>query len=119
MNTEIKNRWVKALRSGEYEQGKDRLCSMDKKFCCLGVLVDLYVKETGATWAIQEDDSGVDCYSMGCNWGSLPDEVIDWSGLADQDPQVRELDSGRTLSALNDSFDRSFEEIAVLIENQL
>jgi hypothetical protein len=40
MDTKIKAEWVKALRSGEYEQGRGKLQS-DGKFCCLGVLCEL------------------------------------------------------------------------------
>lgn len=32
--------WVKALRSGNYEQGQEYLCR-DGKFCCLGVLCEI------------------------------------------------------------------------------
>jgi hypothetical protein len=41
MNPEVKARWVAALRSGEYKQGKGAL-RLNNKFCCLGVLCDLY-----------------------------------------------------------------------------
>ena len=45
MNKTLKKRWVKALRSGEYQQGKNVLCrttrSGNDKFCCLGVLIDV------------------------------------------------------------------------------
>lgn len=38
---ELFEKWVSALRSGKYEQGKSRLrCGC--KFCCLGVACDLY-----------------------------------------------------------------------------
>ena len=37
MNEQIKKKWVKALRSGEYEQTKDAL-HLDGGYCCLGVL---------------------------------------------------------------------------------
>ena len=33
----FKKQWLKALRSGKYQQGKDNLRSTDNKFCCLGV----------------------------------------------------------------------------------
>jgi len=41
-------KWVEALRSGEYEQGKGILCmddeiSGDWKYCCLGVACDIFV----------------------------------------------------------------------------
>lgn len=46
MNEEWKDKWVKALRSGEYQQGKELLCDDKNNFCCLGVLTDLVIKET-------------------------------------------------------------------------
>jgi hypothetical protein len=52
MRKSIKNKWVKALRSGKYKQGTGQLHSENeegKSFCCLGVLatiVDPYQK----TW---------------------------------------------------------------------
>ncbi len=44
--------WVKALRSGEYEQGKDALCREyefggECEYCCLGVACDIL---TEADW---------------------------------------------------------------------
>jgi len=39
MNKRIGTAWVKALRSGRYEQGHNSLVSKDgKRYCCLGVL---------------------------------------------------------------------------------
>lgn len=40
MNPEIKEKWLKALRSGKYQQGKNYLY-IDGCYCCLGVLCDL------------------------------------------------------------------------------
>lgn len=37
MNPKLKKKWVKALMSGEYEQGDSALFS-GGKYCCLGVL---------------------------------------------------------------------------------
>lgn len=37
MNPEIKRKWVKALLSGKYKQGRFNLKSSGR-FCCLGVL---------------------------------------------------------------------------------
>lgn len=49
MNPEIKAKWVAALRSGDYEQGRGYLHRGG--FCCLGVACDLFIKETGrACW---------------------------------------------------------------------
>lgn len=40
MKAKLKAKWVEALRSGKYEQGKYYL-SDGGKFCCLGVLCDV------------------------------------------------------------------------------
>ncbi len=45
MKADIAIMWVDALESGEYEQGIGKLQPEPGKFCCLGVLTDLYVKE--------------------------------------------------------------------------
>ena len=37
MDAQTKDKWIKALRSGEYEQG-DSFFEKDGRFCCLGVL---------------------------------------------------------------------------------
>lgn len=41
MDEKLQAKWVKALRSGKYKQGKGILRSADNKFCCLGVLLDV------------------------------------------------------------------------------
>lgn len=33
--------WATALESGEYEQGRTMLCSVDHRYCCLGVLCEI------------------------------------------------------------------------------
>lgn len=35
-------KWIKALRSGKYEQGEGALRDSYDKFCCLGVACDIY-----------------------------------------------------------------------------
>lgn len=40
MNPELKAKWLEALRSGRYQQGKTCLRAGDA-FCCLGVLCDV------------------------------------------------------------------------------
>jgi hypothetical protein len=45
MDQELKAKWVKALRSGEYEQGASVLRD-GKYYCCLGVLAEC----AGAKW---------------------------------------------------------------------
>ena len=50
MNPEIKERWVKALKSGDYKQGAEVLARRDPVegetfYCCLGVLCDIAAGE--------------------------------------------------------------------------
>lgn len=41
MNKEWKEKWIKALCSGKYKQGRGQLRREDE-FCCLGVFCDIY-----------------------------------------------------------------------------
>lgn len=45
MRPDVKAKWITALRSGEYRQGRGSLREHDA-YCCLGVLCDLHAKET-------------------------------------------------------------------------
>ncbi len=114
MNNEVKFLWVSKLRSKEYRQGTGRLKTGDK-FCCLGVLCDLYVKKTGIEWNATS--------TLWSTFGALPDEVSMWAGLGDiHDPCVDVKDGAQTvrraLSEMNDQ-GSTFAEIADLIEAQL
>ena len=40
LTSKMKKKWVAALRSGEYKQGKAALCN-NGRYCCLGVLQDV------------------------------------------------------------------------------
>jgi hypothetical protein len=52
MDENIKEKWVNALRSGEYKQGRARLQCHDE-YCCLGVLVDVAAPERWADHSAQ------------------------------------------------------------------
>lgn len=41
MSISLVKRWIKALRSGKYKQGKKALRTSNNEFCCLGVLCDV------------------------------------------------------------------------------
>lgn len=92
MDAQLKAKWIEALRSGEYEQGK-HLFEADGAFCCLGVLCKVMgiptVDNNGAgSWSAVED--------------VLPDRYKTASALA----------------TMNDSH-TSFSEIADYIEKNL
>lgn len=107
MIPEIKAKWLEALRSGEYKQGRVRLRTGESKFCCLGVLTDLYIKETPAPkWGEGELNPSC-CY--------LPNEVMKWADLRSVNPSDAE---GMFLSDHNDE-GLDFQTIADIIEKEI
>lgn len=58
MNQELKDRWVTALLSDKYTQGRGRLQTNDNKFCCLGVLCDILQPEGWIEEPSDEDEDG-------------------------------------------------------------
>lgn len=121
MKPEIKARWVTALRSGSFKQGKDQLRAEDlggtPYYCCLGVLCDIYLQDNKMPWP--EAYATLDFPDEEL----LPTEVMDWAGLNENNPHV-EIDGindspSRTLSTLNDDLELSFDRIADAIEASL
>lgn len=113
MNQEIKQRWVEALRSNQYQQTKGFLHD-DIGFCCLGVLCDLAVQD-GVIEETSVNDGDYFCYDTESTL--LPYEVVEWARLSSKDPKV--VNNGETtLSTLNDN-GNSFISIAEVIDHQL
>ena len=112
MNPEIKSKWIEALRSGNYKQGVNALRSKDDRYCCLGVLCDLYLKQKGGWWS---PDS---VYTIHGEGGALPSAVITWAGLTNKNPLLQP-NTKLTAIGANDRERRSFAEIADLIEQNL
>lgn len=115
MKPEIKQRWVAALRSGEYEQGNDFLKTAGGQFCCLGVLCDLHSKETGTPWT--ENIYAPPFYLDERSY--LPPEVMEWAGLNQSNPVIRTPDEGSLSLASRNDGGSTFQEIANLIEKEL
>ena len=44
MNKNLKRKWLRALRSGRYKQGKYYLRNSEDRYCCLGVLCECLEK---------------------------------------------------------------------------
>lgn len=112
MNQQVKQKWVSALRSGDYQQTKNYLHT-DNGFCCLGVLCDLYGKEHNVEWDLVEDEDH-NYYRFQDGEASLPLSVIEWAGVEDTNPSI----PGKSLAELNDN-GSTFNEIADLIEEHL
>ena len=102
MNHEVMQKWVKALRSGDYEQIDGRLRSYgpDKcgkySYCCLGVLCDLHRQEFNAdgsdyhyTWGEAVKTSASKPTTAYANHvDDLPYCVKEWAGIKMNSPVV-------------------------------
>jgi hypothetical protein len=113
---EIRDRWVAALRLGEYRQGTEYLRRERAGavvWCCLGVLCDLYVQEFGQDALEMIHDIDLDngprtFTTFNGRSGSLPVPVAGWVGIA----RTQESD----LAKMDDRGD-SFDVIADAVEN--
>lgn len=117
MRPSIKKKWVAALRSGDYKQGRDQLRNEQNEFCCLGVLCNIHAQEHKRIAARQPNP----LLYMG-EREQLPLEVEKWAGLEGQfdgmmfDKVTQEF---FCLVELNDFDQLSFDEIADVIERSL
>jgi hypothetical protein len=97
--SDLREKWIEALRGGQYNQGKEALRNGDR-FCCLGVLCDIKNTEM---WVEYDNDD--------YNWKVFedfpPKWLLDEVGLSKDDAVF--------LATLNDR-GSSFSEIADLIE---
>jgi hypothetical protein len=115
MKPEIKRLWLTALRSGLYRQGEGAL-NNNQFFCCLGVLCDVYQKQTGDGAWINNNEVGLTFSSEEAGSHSiLPKFVQIWAGMSDENPII---EGDKSLAEYNDD-GVGFEDIADLIENNL
>jgi hypothetical protein len=109
MDTKVKKQWLKALRSGNYTQGQNRLAQRKQHsktmYCCLGVLCDITpdlrrrrVRHVDGIVAFADAET------------FLPSDFAQKIGL-DQDAQIK-------LANLNDGGE-DFNTIAHYIEENL
>ena len=140
MYERVMQKWVKALRSGKYNQGRGALCQVEKdgtkNFCCLGVLCDLYNKERRLkkkkTMKVEKCDPsslGITSskseylYAYNSQESHLPNEVVKWAGITYGNccGEFSNLGS-ESLMTLNDGCEilkvrkHNFEKIADIIE---
>jgi len=95
MNAELKAKWIEALRSGRYKQGRGFLRNANDEFCCLGVLCDIV------------DPS---------RWEKNGNKACAWDGLRMYPPDYLEPSMTRQYPHMNDVQKLSFNEIADFVE---
>lgn len=118
--TEAQQKWVEALRSGEYQQCRTQLCLLgaDEKpsgYCCLGVACELYRQYEGGLRVVDQVDGGYRRYDN--NSAMLPEKVRRWLGLQTDNGFFGVSPDGVTLAGKNDA-GASFAEIADIIESR-
>lgn len=126
MNQEIKTKWITALLSGDYQQGKGALARVggdDVQYCCLGVLCDIAYKEGVVERVELVGDEGANYYRYGEEYGVLPDVVRRWAGIdsGEGNPMLGDPITGSrtSLAWMNDSGNKDFGYIAEAIEKGL
>lgn len=107
MNKEVKEKWLAALRSGSYKQGRGVLreqCQDGDKFCCLGVLCDIVAPEG---WVLHGPNTIASYHNRN---GTLSTTFLDRVQLSTREASM--------LISLNDAGD-SFTTIAEAIKEKL
>jgi hypothetical protein len=122
LKPEIKTRWVDALRSGKYKQGRGQLHHTlnENTFCCLGILCDVVFPDLNMSW-----DAGHENYIPGSL--SMPTREINSYCFVDNEfgdahyEIVVPLYESVGLAHINDNLQSDgydFNKIADLIEEQ-
>lgn len=124
MNQTVKQLWIDALRSGDYEQGKGTLTYIggDGKEldCCLGVLCKVAI----ANGVKVKVDKDLDRLRYDDVTAYIPDSVMEWADMADGDPELAGVDphgddEEASASVWNDVVGADFDLIADLIDANL
>jgi hypothetical protein len=83
VNQDVKKLWVEELRSGRYTQAVGHLYHPLEGFCCLGVLTDVYLRESGicVDHAALEYEEVIENNSHN-RLNEIPSvEILIWAGL--------------------------------------
>ena len=110
-------KWVEALESGKYSRGTGYLCCISRgkrRYCCLGVACDLYLKEHPDKLKAVIGERVV---RYNNDIMSLPEIVMKWLGINDNTGGFLMDGKGCSLASINDD-GKSFKEIAKIIRSR-
>lgn len=130
MEQELKAKWLAALRSGQYTQDRQLMCTImadgSKRFCCLGVLADVADLSGGTARTFYGNLQGIK-YAAGFVFDT-PEFMNDPSGYFNNDA-LKQLgltpEQQSLLYQMNDGngafypYGRSFAQIADWIEENV
>ena len=114
MRKEIAEKWVEALRSGDYTQQKGSLANLYRtQHCCMGVLCEVAIKEG------MELDTYKTAPGFDDERAYLPYRVQTWAGVRSRYGQSTEgdinlvtmNDDGHTFDHIADTIDERWEEL--------
>lgn len=101
MNIRVKQKWIEALRSGDYPQAQRKLRS-DDRFCVYGVLCDIYSKEFGVGW---KGNAFLDCGTIPpiavLRWADFPKTFLRYNVPASMN------DSGSSFAMIADWIEKN------------
>jgi len=127
MKSSLKKKWVEALRSGKYKQGRGALWKGDNTLCCLGILCKISKHiEWDTTKPYKQGEPHEAVYIFGDTIAGapepsnvyLPESFAERCGLTRTGGFVDARGFKYNLSVLNDK-GKSFKFIASLIEKEL
>lgn len=117
IDPEIKAKWLAALRSGQYKQGKEYLCRVinnEPSFCCLGVLADVSGLEYHNSDCLHLQSSYHRNYVIPENEDATCEDYLAIGDTSFVVPyRIQQI-----LAEMNDD-ENTFEEIADVIEKHL
>lgn len=116
--------WLEALRSGEFEQGKEVLC-FNNKYCCLGVgavVLQRLGYDVDITPYIDDAGQKTNLLKFNDNYETLTDELAMALGLNNEIGEAINKETGENpeglaeCTVMNDNHELSFTEIADILE---
>lgn len=97
-------KWINALRSGKYKQGRYALQDSNNGYCCLGVACKILIP---TKYQFRNDDD--------CLLGTKPNQQNSPLWLRDIDSSFKDY-TNRSLMILNDHEEFNFNEISDLLQ---
>lgn len=110
LDDDVRDLWVKDLRSGDYKQGRSQL-RRDDEYCCLGILC---LTQDDVIWRRYNDGHQFQATMAGDETeapflGYPPDEIMERVGLSSE--------AAEALVNMNDALESTFDDIADCIES--
>lgn len=121
--------WIDWLLDPTHKQAQEALRRRGNRYCCLGGACEVYKAETGkGKWVNANRTDFLDAkdFIIGTDSGDgvLPETVVEWFGLPDNNPYLRTgvaplqgpMRSNEAASSLNDEYNWTFTDIADAIK---